>query len=98
MAKVRYYIQQPKLPFENLERYLIGADELVRDHVNNPGEHLVSNAGIALRCGINRQTVHRWRLDGGIPLFSADRIAIRLGVHPLDIWPSFHTEEYLCPT
>ena len=81
----------PRLPFENLERYLIGSDELIKDSLNNPNEHLVCNAAIALRCGLTRQTIHRWRKEG-IPFFSADRIAIQLHTHPLNIWPSFHAE------
>jgi hypothetical protein len=98
METVKYYPTQPRVPFENLERYLRGADELMRENINDPDAHLVSAAGIALRCGVDRQTVHRWRKEGGIPIFAADRVAIRLGVHPLDIWPTFHSEEYLCHT
>jgi lambda repressor-like predicted transcriptional regulator len=39
------------------------------------------------------RTIQRWRVDG-IPYWSADRVAIRLGIHPALIW----TDWYATPT
>ena len=89
--------QTARLPYAELENYLFGCDELIAQFSNNPDEHRVSISSIALRCGVSRQTATRWRNEG-IPLFAADKLAIRLGVHPLIIWPTFHTEEHLCHT
>lgn len=48
----------------------------------------LSVAEIARRTGFTTRTVHRWR-HTGIPLFSADRVAIRLGYHPANIWSNW---------
>lgn len=80
------------VPFENLELFLLGADEETRQFVNKGIEHRTSNGAIALRCGVDRNTVHRWRASGRINWIMADEVAVRLGVHPLTIWPEFHTE------
>ena len=41
--------------------------------------------------GVYPGTIHRWKRDG-IPLRHADAAAIRIGLHPLDIWPEFHAD------
>lgn len=94
----RYYPPQPQVPFGDLERHLVGSDVDMRDFDSSGQDYLVMTAAIALRCGVSRQTVIRWRRKGSLPLFTADRIATRLGVHPLIIWPTFHHEEIPCPT
>lgn len=48
---------------------------------------------IADLIGVAPASIHRWRKEGGIPLFSADRAACRLGIHPSLIWPDWI---YLC--
>jgi lambda repressor-like predicted transcriptional regulator len=37
-------------------------------------------------CGVSHDTVYHWIRNGGVPEPQADRIAIRLGVHPSAIW------------
>lgn len=34
------------------------------------------------------RSVHRWMAEGLTP-FQADRLAIRVGLHPCDVWPSW---------
>jgi hypothetical protein len=56
-----------------------------------PLEHAAgaeTTADIARRLGISTQRVHDYRRTG-IPVYKADRCAVRLGVHPLDVWPDF---------
>jgi lambda repressor-like predicted transcriptional regulator len=48
---------------------------------------------LARRTGYTLRTIQRWRIDG-IPYWSADRVAIRLGIHPALIW----TDWYATPT
>ena len=48
---------------------------------------------LARRTGYPLRTVQRWRAHG-IPYWSADRVAIRLGLHPSLIW----TDWYATPT
>ena len=48
---------------------------------------------LSRRTGYPLRTIQRWRIDG-IPYWSADRVAIRLGVHPSLIW----TDWYAAPT
>lgn len=42
----------------------------------------------ALRLGVTRRTIHRWRHFGLSP-WQADRMAVRLGSHPALIWPEW---------
>ena len=48
---------------------------------------------LSRRTGYPLRTIQRWRVDG-IPYWSADRVAIRLGIHPALIW----TDWYVTPT
>ena len=48
---------------------------------------------LSRRTGYPLRTIQRWRLNG-IPYWSADRVAIRLGIHPALIW----TNWYAAPT
>ena len=43
---------------------------------------------LARRLGVTRRTVHRWAQTGLVPPTHADRIAVRLGHHPAEIWPN----------
>ncbi len=36
--------------------------------------------------GIAEGTIHRWYQDGGVPMVTADRAAVSLGLHPGLIW------------
>ena len=38
---------------------------------------------------VNSSQVHHWKKGGGVPDRSADRMAVRLGLHPLNVWPEF---------
>ena len=49
-----------------------------------------NNCELARRTGFAVRTVQRWTTTG-VPLYSADRLAIRLGVHPATIWPNWFT-------
>lgn len=35
--------------------------------------------------GVSRRALSRWRTDG-IPLFSADALCCRVGMHPTEVW------------
>lgn len=47
-----------------------------------------SPAVLARQLGVTRRTVHRWAQVGLVPPKHADRIAVRLGHHPAEIWPT----------
>jgi lambda repressor-like predicted transcriptional regulator len=49
-----------------------------------------NNSELARRTGFALRTIQRWTTTG-IPLYSADRLAIRLGVHPATIWTNWFT-------
>lgn len=40
---------------------------------------------IADALGVHRRTLYRWRIEG-IPYFTADKIACRMGVHLSQVW------------
>jgi hypothetical protein len=80
------------LPLEPLERWarahLAPASQAVADQVE-PGD--VSVGTIADAIGFARGTIHSWRRRSGIPLYSADQVACRLGMHPVDLWPDWYS-------
>lgn len=47
-----------------------------------------SQGEIAVEIGVTRETVGRWKI-GGVPEYSADSLAICLGLHPSTIWPDW---------
>lgn len=52
-------------------------------------------SGLARALGRDRAQVGRWRRQG-VTLLSADRIAVALGLHPVEVWPDWYslTEEH----
>lgn len=44
---------------------------------------------LARMTGTELRYFYRWRADGGVPIFSADRVACRLGFHLCLIWPEW---------
>lgn len=58
-----------------------------------PLEPLVQRYGngsiLARALGCHSTQVSRWRTDG-LPLDSADRIAVAVGLHPVEIWPDWY--------
>ena len=46
----------------------------------------VSQTQLGERVGVPERSVANWVKHGGVPDFTADTIAIRLGVHPSAIW------------
>lgn len=37
--------------------------------------------------GVSRRTVERWKAGGNVDPRRADELAVRIGTHPLLIWP-----------
>lgn len=46
-------------------------------------------SALARALGVHRANATRWRRDG-ITMNTADRIAVRLGWHPVEIWPEWY--------
>lgn len=63
-----------------------------RDQVEQTREHRtgVSMSDLAEAIGFESSTVRKWANRGHVPFAWADTIAIRLGVHPVDIWPEWY--------
>lgn len=51
-----------------------------------------SDDDLASYIGVARCTIQRWRNGQRIDVWTADRIAIALGVHLLNIWPDHYQE------
>lgn len=67
------------------------AAPLIAHAVNETRRHHDDGATIcdlAHRLGVTRRTVQRWRTTG-LTDVSADHAAVRLGAHPLEIWPDW---------
>lgn len=41
---------------------------------------------MARRCRVQRRTIYRWREQGWVSIRVADRLAVALGHHPIEIW------------
>ena len=52
-------------------------------------EQPFNNRMFSRQCGAFPSAIYVWRREGGIPIWTADVIAIRLGVHPAHIWPEW---------
>lgn len=48
-------------------------------------------SAIALRLGVDRRQVYRWR-ESGVTVTQADELAVRLGCHPTELWADFYEE------
>jgi hypothetical protein len=44
---------------------------------------------LARALGIDRAQVARWR-GHGLPVGSADRVAVAVGCHPAEVWPEWY--------
>lgn len=40
----------------------------------------------ATACGVTVRTVGRWRAGAGVDRRTADEVAVRLGLHPAEVW------------
>lgn len=47
---------------------------------------------MAETAGVSDRTIKRWMAGGKIEAVLADRVATRLGLHPLALWPDFHAD------
>jgi len=54
---------------------------------NNPDDPWTENA-FAKTVGVSNGAINRWRRCGRIPWTSADVVAVRLGFHPMSVWPT----------
>lgn len=50
---------------------------------------LVTDVRVAEAVGVDSTQIARWRAEGGIPWVSADRLAVALNRHPLEVWPDW---------
>lgn len=48
--------------------------------LDNPGAQQ-----LARRLGVRDRTIHRWRIEG-LTFDQADRLAVRVGFHPANVW------------
>lgn len=76
-----------RLPFEPVER--VAALRVLDHWTGGPGQG--KTAAVARHLGVDDRQVYRWR-DYGITPDQADGFAVRLGFHPLELWPDFHDE------
>jgi hypothetical protein len=88
---------QRRFPLDEVERYVEctrAPDDLVQLNTPTSPGRRVTLAHVARLSGIAVHSLHRYRKQG-IPFWAADRMAINLGAHPLEIWTDFYTEEDL---
>lgn len=47
-----------------------------------------NGSALARALGCAHEQVSRWR-SNGLPLDAADRLAVALGLHPVEVWPDW---------
>lgn len=52
-------------------------------------ERYGNGSALARALGCDHTQVSRWRSQG-LPLDSADRVAVALGLHPAEVWPDWY--------
>ena len=91
-------IPAPRVPFAPLEVYLAEVYrrrpyEFTRRGALDVMDDMALTVGfIAELAGVSRRAVHRWKI-AGVPVWYADRIAVRAGGHPTAIWPDWYELE-----
>ena len=83
-----------RFSIEPLERLFSNSDEEQQRRQWTPtaDPDRVLASVVAERLSLPNGTVYRYRREG-IPLRSADRLAIQAGYHPVEVWPDFHSED-----
>lgn len=80
-AAVRYRANRPveeTLPFGPLAEWI---------SVHYGREPSIRN--VAALCLVSNKTAHKWHRTGRLAIDDADKAAIRLGYHPVAIWPEW---------
>lgn len=68
---------------------MLGIDESeARQWVSNGTTVRVLPSTLARSLDVDINTIRRWRKDG-IPYWSADEVSIKIGLHPVEIWPDY---------
>lgn len=82
-----------RFPFAPVQRELEHRFQAL-DCRDNQGHPFTVPAGDAVRAGellgASRELVGRWRNGLLLTDIDADRCAVRLGLHPIDLWPDFY--------
>ncbi len=64
---------------------------------SNTDEDVENIAPIHECLGVSRNTVNGWR-HNGLSTMAADKLAVSLGLNPVDLWPSWYDDAALEPT
>lgn len=73
-----------RLPFDPLMQFVNTEDYIGEGTRSTIGPNKI----LSDRLHVDRQTVYRWRKDG-LSIYQADMVAVRLGLHPILIWPEW---------
>lgn len=65
-------------------------EPLLRVLGEDPAE--LTDGQVALITGVAPRQVQRWKVDGGMTLRHADRVATHVWLHPVLIWPEVYAE------
>jgi hypothetical protein len=85
--------REVRLPMDHLERVvlaMLGRRGFVPNSSNQDPSRASREEAAAL-CGVSTRTWQRWRDERTLPWRAADGVAVRLGLHPLNIWPDFNS-------
>lgn len=77
-----------RYPYDKLEARFLGMDSHMRHVTGNIGYTGVMPSYMAKLCRVNVGVVHRWKREG-LTAWAADRAAIAIGLHPINVWPEW---------
>ena len=84
----------PRFPIGPLEHVALASLGGQRCQTHDPGNREFDVPRIPVKhmaqlVGVSSRTWLRWQVEGGVPLWAADRAAVAIGRHPANIWPTF---------
>ncbi len=48
---------------------------------------ILGDGGLEETTGFSERTITRWKAEGALPIYAADKVAVALGKHPNELWP-----------
>lgn len=77
---------KPRLPIQPLLAY-------ARYTPGDPNADIASGSDVlAEQIGVTGRTFDRWIAEGSVPYAQADRVCMKLDLHPILVWPEWELE------
>lgn len=88
-ANATAVVRRPRGDYVDSAPLLEIAERRARAANHDPARPDWLGVDVAGVLGTSKRQVARWRAGARIQWINADRLAVRLGMHPLEIWPEW---------